>query len=193
MGCFLRYGNWAVAKMTELLFNTTLLTDMGCTYRLLSREAIDLIRPHLTIGGSHFGPQILLEVIEHGISFVEIPLNYHPRVGRSSVTGSLWKAFRLGWQMIFLVFGYRFGFYQCERTNWQPRCWSTDAGTLPQQLAEGTEQSSLALMRAVAQGSPLHNVQTEGTTPAGQAWPRTDSTGIDCRSRDDTVLRVPLR
>ena len=26
MGKFLRWGNWAVAKMTELLFNTTILT-----------------------------------------------------------------------------------------------------------------------------------------------------------------------
>jgi hypothetical protein len=108
------------------------------------------------------------------------------------ISGDL-LAVRLGWQRIFLVFGYRFGFYRCERTSWQPRCWSADTGTLPQQLAEGTEQSSLALTRAVAQGSPLHNIQTEGTAPAGQAWPRTDSTGIGCRSRDDTALRVPLR
>ena len=91
MGNFLRWGNWAVAKMTELLFNTTLLTDMGCTQRLLSREAMQLIRPHLTIGGSHFGPQVLLEVIEHGIPFVEIPMNYRARVGESSVTGSCGK------------------------------------------------------------------------------------------------------
>ena len=40
MGRFLRWGNWAVAKMTELLFNTTILTDMGCTYRLFQHEAL---------------------------------------------------------------------------------------------------------------------------------------------------------
>lgn len=96
MGWFLRWGNWAVAKMTEALFNTTILTDMGCTYRLLRREAIDLIRPHLTIGGSHFGPQILLEVIAHEVPFVEIPLNYRERVGESSVTGDFWKTWKLG-------------------------------------------------------------------------------------------------
>ncbi len=109
MGWFLRWGNWAVAKMTELLFNTTILTDMGCTYRLLRRDALDLIRPHLTIGGSHFGPQILLEVIAHRIPFVEIPLNYHERVGESSVTGDLWKTWKLGWRMILLVWEYRLG------------------------------------------------------------------------------------
>jgi hypothetical protein len=119
MGKFLRWGNWTVAKLTEVLFNTTILTDMGCTQRLLSREAVRLIRPHLTIGGSHFGPQVLLEVIRHRIPFVEIPVNYRARVGQSSVTGSLWKAWRLGWSMIFLVLGYRFSFVGADCARWQ--------------------------------------------------------------------------
>jgi glycosyltransferase involved in cell wall biosynthesis len=121
MGRFLRWGNWAVAKMTELLFNTTILTDMGCTHRLLRRDAIDRIRPHLTIGGSHFGPQILMEVVAHGIPFVEIPLNYRSRVGESSVTGSLWKAFWLGLRMILLVWEYRLGFKAAARVRWNSR------------------------------------------------------------------------
>jgi len=120
MGRFLRWGNWAVAKMTELLFNSTILTDMGCTHRLLSREALQVLRPHLTIGGSHFGPQILLETLSHGIPFVEIPMNYRPRVGESSVTGSFWKAWLLGWRMIFLVLEYRFGLHAKARTMWTP-------------------------------------------------------------------------
>jgi hypothetical protein len=120
MGRFLRWGNWAVAKMTELLFNTTILTDMGCTYRLFHQEALHLIRPHLTIGGSHFGPQLLMEVVAHRIPFVEIPVNYRTRVGESSVTGDLWKAFRLGVRMIGLVLGYRFGLHSRSRTPWRP-------------------------------------------------------------------------
>jgi len=118
MGRFLRWGNWAVAKMTELLFNTTILTDMGCTYRLFHREALQLIRPHLTIGGSHFGPQLLMEVVAHKVPFVEIPVNYRTRVGESSVTGDLWKAFLLGMRMIFLVLEYRFGLQSRSRTPW---------------------------------------------------------------------------
>jgi glycosyltransferase involved in cell wall biosynthesis len=119
MGPFLRWGNWAVAKMTELLFNTTILTDMGCTYRLFHREALRTIRPHLTIGGSHFGPQLLMEVIAHGIPFIEIPVNYHRRVGESSVTGDLWKAFKLGLRMIILVLSYRVGLQNAARIRWK--------------------------------------------------------------------------
>ena len=92
---------------------------MGCTQRLLSRDVIKLIRSHLTIGGSHFGPQVLLEVIQHGIPFVEIPMNYCARVGESSVTGSFWKAWVLGWRMILLVLSYRFGLYARTRTRWR--------------------------------------------------------------------------
>src|SRR5712671_6101158 len=117
MGRFLRWGNWAVAKMTEVLFNTTILTDMGCTHRLFHREALELIRPHLTIGGSHFGPQLLMEVIAHGIPFIEIPVNYRRRVGESSVTGDLWKAFWLGLRMITLVLSYRFGLQSAARVR----------------------------------------------------------------------------
>jgi glycosyltransferase involved in cell wall biosynthesis len=120
MGRFLRWGNWAVAKMTEMLFNTTILTDMGCTLRLFDARALKRIRPHLTIGGSHFGPQLLLEVVAHGIPFVEVPINYRSRVGESSVTGSLWKAFRLGMRMIALVWEYRLGLVRRDRTLWNP-------------------------------------------------------------------------
>jgi len=118
MGRFLRWGNWAVAKMTELLFNTTILTDMGCTMRLFQRPALERIRSHLTIGGSHFGPQLLMEVVAHGIPFVEIPVNYCSRVGESSVTGNFWKAFRLGMRMIALIWEYRLGLVRRNRLRW---------------------------------------------------------------------------
>jgi len=118
MDWFLRWGNWAVAKMTELLFNTTILTDVGCTYRLFRREALELMLPHLTIGGSHFGPQLLMEVIAHRIPFVEIPVNYLQRVGVSAVTGDRWKAFKLGMTMIFMILSYRAGLRPAERTRW---------------------------------------------------------------------------
>ncbi len=156
MGAFLRWGNWAVAKMTEVLFNTTILTDMGCTQRLISRRAIELIRPRLTIGGSHFGPQVLLEVIAHRIPFVEIPMNYRPRVGESSVTGSFWKAWTLGWRMIFLVLEYRFGLHGSPRTAWSGG-WAPSSPSPAVHAADGTAQSLQSLDRAVSGSSPARS------------------------------------
>ncbi len=159
MGRFLRWGNWAVAKMTELLFNTTMLSDMGCTQRLISREAMDLIRPHLTIGGSHFGPQMLLEAIAHGIPFVEIPMNYKARVGESSVTGDLWKAWLLGWRMIFLILEYRLGLVRRERTPWREVVDSGTRDSTPGYAVHG--MSSLAVLAEVVQTGSPHNVPSK--------------------------------
>ncbi len=107
MGWFLKVGNWAVGKMVEFLFNTTILTDVGCSMRLFHREAYERIAPQFSIGGSHFGPQMLLLTILNDIKFIEIPVNYRKRVGESSVTGDKIKAFRLGMTMIFMILRYR--------------------------------------------------------------------------------------
>lgn len=107
MDFFLKFGNWAVGKMTEFIFNTTILTDVGCSMRLFRREAYEQIRPGFTILGSAFGPQLLLLTVLNGIRFTEIPVNYKRRVGESSVTGSKVKAFFLGVEMIIMIWRYR--------------------------------------------------------------------------------------
>jgi glycosyltransferase involved in cell wall biosynthesis len=107
MGLFLRWGNWAVAKLMEFLFNATNLTDVGCTMRLIHREALDQIEPEITIGGSSFGPEMMILTLLHGLKVIQIPVNYLPRVGESSVTGDFRKAFLLGLTMIGLVLKYR--------------------------------------------------------------------------------------
>ena len=107
MGLFLKWGNWAVAKLVEALFNTSHLSDVGCTYKLLHRPLAQRLLPGLRVGGSHFGPELMLAVIASGARFVEVPVNYLPRVGASSVTGDLRKAVVLGMQMIAFILFYR--------------------------------------------------------------------------------------
>jgi glycosyltransferase involved in cell wall biosynthesis len=107
MEWFLRWGNWGVAKGVEVLFNTSHLSDVGCTYRLLTRRAYEHIRDKFSIGGSHFGPELMLLAIASGARFVEIPVNYLPRVGHSSVTGDFGKAVKLGLTMIVFVLRFR--------------------------------------------------------------------------------------
>src|SRR3954464_9202430 len=66
MDWFLRWGNWAVAKMAEALFNTSHLSDVGCTYRLLRRETAEQVAANMTVGGSHAGAEIMLLTITSG-------------------------------------------------------------------------------------------------------------------------------
>jgi glycosyltransferase involved in cell wall biosynthesis len=103
MARMLRWGNWAVAKMIEALFNTSHLSDVGCTYRLLRSETARALANSMTVGGSHAGAEIMLLTIISGARFVEVPVNYLPRVGTSSVTGDPRKAIMVGLRMIGLV------------------------------------------------------------------------------------------
>ena len=107
MGMLLKWGNWIVAKLMEFLFNTTTLTDVGCTMRLIKRNSLEKIMNNFTVGGSHFGVEMTLLIILNKIKFIEIPVNYRPRVGISSVTGSKIRAVQLGITMLYTIFRYR--------------------------------------------------------------------------------------
>jgi glycosyltransferase involved in cell wall biosynthesis len=107
MGLWLRWGNWGVAKLMEFLFNSTNLTDVGCTMRLIRREALARMEGQFTVGGSAFGPEMMLLSLLQGLRVIQVPVNYLPRIGVSSVTGDMRKAVMLGFSMIGLVLRYR--------------------------------------------------------------------------------------
>lgn len=107
MEWFLRWGNWAVAKLIEALFNTSHLSDVGCSYRLFTREVAGLVADRMTIGGNHAGPEMMLIAITSGFRFVEVPVNYLPRVGTSSATGSPLAAIAIGLRMIEMIVRFR--------------------------------------------------------------------------------------
>ncbi|WP_344176632.1 glycosyltransferase family 2 protein [Kribbella lupini] len=103
MGWFLQFGNWAVAKMLEVLFNTASMSDVGCTFRVITREHVKTISDRATLNGSAFGLEMLLTSVVTRARMVQIPVNYHPRVGVSSVTGDFGKTVTLGLEMIRLI------------------------------------------------------------------------------------------
>lgn len=107
MGTFLKWGNWAVAKLTEVLFNTVYLSDVGCTFRVMTRSAVDQLEPVLTTNGSALGFEMMLHAVGRRMAIVQIPVNYRERVGESSVTGSRMKAAVLGMSMIRLCLSHR--------------------------------------------------------------------------------------
>lgn len=107
MGPFIRIGNWAVAKLMQVLYNTNSLSDVGCTFRVIRADALKKIQKHFQIKSSFFGPEMMLLTRHFKLSFIQIPVNYKPRVGTSSVTGSFKKTVIVGLQMIWLIFTFR--------------------------------------------------------------------------------------
>ncbi len=129
MGFLLKWGNWAVAKMLEFLFNTTLLTDVGCTYRAIKRSSLVRIWNRFEVISSHFGPEMMLHAILNGVRFTEIPVNYKKRVGVSSVTGSKVRAIALGLTMIGMILKYRW--ISLTGGYWRKPIRSSEAEALP--------------------------------------------------------------
>ena len=103
MGWFLRFGNWTVAKMIQLLYDGPSLTDCGCTLRLTHRAALTRFIDDLTVGGSHFLPEMVILGLKRGLRIIEVPVNYRGRVGESKITGTFKGALRTGVNMIVLA------------------------------------------------------------------------------------------
>jgi len=108
MGRFLQWGNYFVAKLMELLFNTNYLSDVGCTYRLINRHPLMMMLPKLKVRSNFFGPEMMVRGYLMNFRAIQLPVNYKERIGDSSVTGSLRKAFYLGIEMILLIIAMRF-------------------------------------------------------------------------------------
>jgi glycosyltransferase involved in cell wall biosynthesis len=107
MGWQLRWGNWVVAKLLQVLFGGPSLSDCGCTLRLVRRSAVDRLLPRFTVGGAHFLPEMVCLALLEGLRLVEVPVNYRDRVGESKITGSLSTALRVGGNMVGLILRYR--------------------------------------------------------------------------------------
>jgi glycosyltransferase involved in cell wall biosynthesis len=107
MGWFLRIGNWVVAKMVQVLYDGPSLSDCGCTLRLTHRAALARIQDDLTVGGSHFLPEMVILALKRNLKVIEVPVNYRGRVGESKITGSLEGTLRTGFRMIGIILKYR--------------------------------------------------------------------------------------
>ena len=110
MGIFLRWGNVFIAKVLQFLYGNVRLTDVGCTFRAIRKEALRKIIDKFKVGGSHFSPEMILEALKANLKVVEIPVNYRKRIGKGKITSaSKFKAFKVGLKMLWLIFSRKFG------------------------------------------------------------------------------------
>lgn len=105
-----RFANWLWAKIIEVLYNGPVLTDVGCTYKLLNRESLEKIKKYFSEskGDGTFSPELMIWLVRLEKKIIEIPVIYKERVGISGYTGSTIKAAILGFKMLPLIFKYKF-------------------------------------------------------------------------------------
>lgn len=121
---FFSWGNLFISLLLRLRFwepqflGVAKLTDVGCTYRVIRREALNRILPDLVVGGNHFSPHMILVALAHNLSIVEVPVTFRKRVGESKgASQSILKGLEVGLQMIWHIITYRRRKGQCFATN----------------------------------------------------------------------------
>ena len=103
MQFYLRIGNILVAKYLEYIFLGPTLSDVGCTYKVLSKTAYEKIKNDLKVTGSEFQPELMIKLIQKKIRILEIPVNYYKRVGNSKITYNFFASLKLAIRMIYLI------------------------------------------------------------------------------------------
>ena len=100
---FMFYGNLFVGKLLEAKhLGRATLTDVGTTYKLCRPEALARLIPHVDPAVNlEFNPHFLDRALALGLSVVECPVTFHPRIGNSK-GGNLnnRRALRVGLKMI---------------------------------------------------------------------------------------------
>jgi glycosyltransferase involved in cell wall biosynthesis len=110
---FYVWGNLFLAKLIQIKFwdakhwGRVRLTDVGCTFRVIRREALQKIIDDLNVGGDHFSPHMIMVAINKGLKVIEIPITFRERVGKSKGAGSSKrKAIVVGLKMLWHILTY---------------------------------------------------------------------------------------
>lgn len=85
LNTFMYYGNFFVGKLLEAKhFGRGTFTDVGTTYKVLRRDALERLLPYLNPNVNlEFNAHFLDTALQVGILTVECPVTFHSRVGLS--------------------------------------------------------------------------------------------------------------
>ncbi|MCC7137753.1 MAG: glycosyltransferase family 2 protein [Planctomycetes bacterium] len=97
--------NQLVAKLLQLRFWGTRLSDVGCTFRVYRREAWLAVRDRLRTGGNAFNVDLAVVSFQAGLRMIELPLSFRARVGVSKGVGTnKWKAAKVAVAMLARIY-----------------------------------------------------------------------------------------
>jgi hypothetical protein len=104
------YGNFIVGKLLEAKhLGKGTFTDVGTTYKAMGRAAAARLLPHLNPRVNlEFNAHIMDTVLASGLTMVECPITFHPRVGASKGAKNTLTAMLVGFRMLVgMTFGWR--------------------------------------------------------------------------------------
>src|SRR5262249_32986021 len=87
------FGNRLAAKLINARFGLS-LTDLG-PFRAARAEVLRVVQLKETTYG--WAVELILKGVLHGFQFAEVPVSYHPRVGKSKISGTLRGTIGAAW------------------------------------------------------------------------------------------------
>ena len=87
MRFLLRWGNVFMAKFLQLCWmrpSEPRFTDVGCTFRALTRETWRRIKPRTREPGPAFSPEMMCAALQERCRVIEVPVTYSRRMGGES-------------------------------------------------------------------------------------------------------------
>lgn len=108
MDLWRKWANVLEAKSIEILFNSNSLTDVGCTYKLFTKETLGKFSKRWHTTNSIFATELLLLTVSHDVNYIEIPVKFDKRVGVSSLTGKWYLLATWGIRIQAYIFSFWF-------------------------------------------------------------------------------------
>lgn len=90
-------------KLISLLFLCPPFTDVGCSLRISNRKGWSKVSSECKSEGSLFATEWQLVAAKNRVNFIEIPIHFKKRVGKSSVTNTFKKQAIWGTIMFFYI------------------------------------------------------------------------------------------
>ena len=99
-----RFGNWLAAVLITNLYRVR-ISDLG-PFRAVRAEVLRAVTLEETTYG--WAVELILKGAIGGFRIVEVPVSYHPRIGKSKISGTLRGTIGAAWFILSRIARYRF-------------------------------------------------------------------------------------
>jgi glycosyltransferase involved in cell wall biosynthesis len=112
MRFLLRWGNVFMAKFLQLCWLRPAeprFTDVGCTFRALTKKTFEKIKHRLSQSGPAFSPEMMCAALQERCRVIEVPVTYSQRMGgESKHSDTFARQARTAWKMFRTICRKRF-------------------------------------------------------------------------------------
>jgi glycosyltransferase involved in cell wall biosynthesis len=98
------FGNWLAASLIKYLFELR-ISDLG-PFRAAREEALRAVELEETTYG--WAVELIVKGAIRGLRIIEVPVSYHPRIGKSKISGTLRGTIGAAWFILSLITRYYF-------------------------------------------------------------------------------------